>query len=152
VLGVGPEGLGTMNAVRQAGGILGVLGIGRLSQVGGTTTLFVTLLGVFGVGVMGLGLAPGYGTVLLLLLPINAVGAVCDVLGQSLMQQTVPATLRGRASGAWVVAIGLGPVGQFQIGALVSGLGVAAALGLSGAALVAVAVGARLLISPARRF
>jgi len=31
-------------------------------------------------------------------------------------------------------------------------LGVAAALGLSGAALVAVAVGARLLISPARRF
>ena len=152
VLGVGPEGLGTMNAVRQVGGILGVLGIGRLSQVGGTTTLFVSLLGVFGVGVMGLGLAPGYGTVLLLLLPINAVGAVCDVLGQSLMQQTVPATLRGRASGAWVVAIGLGPVGQFQIGALVSGLGVAAALGLSGAALVAVAVGARLLISPARRF
>jgi hypothetical protein len=82
---------------------------------------------------------------------VNAVGATCDVLGQSLMQQAVPAALRGRASGAWVVAIGVGPVGQFQIGAMVTWLGVSAALGASGAALVAVAVGARLVIARARR-
>ena len=100
----------------------------------------------------GLGLAPGYGAVLLLLLLVNSVGAVSDVLGQSFIQQTVPAALRGRASGAWVVAVGVGPVGQFQIGALVSWLGVAAALGLSGAALVVVAASAWFLISRARRF
>ena len=151
VLRVGPEGLGVMNATRQAGGIIGMLGVGRLSQMGGLTTLFVGVLGVFGAGVAGLGLAPGYGSVLLLLLLINAVGAMADVLGQSLMQQTVPAALRGRASGAWVVAIGVGPVGQFQIGALVSWLGVAAALGMSGGALVAIAVGVRLLMARARR-
>jgi hypothetical protein len=151
VLHVGPEGLGAMSAARQAGGIIGMLGVVRLSQMGGPTALFVSLLGVFGAGVAGLGLAPGYGTVLLLLLLVNTVGAMADVLGQSLMQQTVPAALRGRASGAWVVAVGVGPVGQLQIGALVSGVGVAAALGVSGAALVVISLGARLLIARARR-
>ncbi len=151
VLRVGPEGLGVMNATRQAGGILGMLGVGRLSQMGGLTRLFVGALGVFGAGVAGLGLAPGYRTVLLLLLVINAVGALADVLGQSLMQQIVPPALRGRASGAWVVAIGVGPVGQFQIGALVSWLGVAAALGMTGTALAVVAASAWLFMSRRRR-
>ena len=151
ILHVGPEGLGAMSAARQAGGIVAMLCVGRLSQLGGLTSVFVTALGVFGVGVAALGLAPGYGSVLLVLTLVNAVGATCDVLGQSLMQQAVPPALRGRASGAWVVAIGVGPVGQFQIGALVSWVGVAAALGTSGAALVAVAVGARLVMVRARR-
>jgi Major Facilitator Superfamily len=143
VLRVGPEGLGAMTAARQVGGILGVLGVGRLTQLGGLPALFVGVLGTFGAGVAILGLAPGYGAVLLLLLVINAVGAISDILGQSLMQQSVPAALRGRASGAWVVAVGVGPVGQLQIGALVSWIGVAGALGLSGGALVAVTFAAR---------
>ena len=151
ILHVGPEGLGAMNAARQAGGIVAMLCVGRLSQLGGLTSVFVTALGVFGVGVAALGLAPGYGSVLVVLTMVNAVGATCDVLGQTLMQQAVPPHLRGRASGAWVVAIGVGPVGQFQIGALVSWLGVAAALAMSGAALVAVAVGVRLMMVRARR-
>jgi len=151
ILHVGPEGLGAMNAARQAGGIVAMLGVSRLSQLGGLTSIFVTALGVFGAGVAALGLAPGFGSVLLVLTMVNAVGATCDVLGQSLMQQAVPPALRGRASGAWVVAIGVGPVGQFQIGALVAALGVGAALGASGMALVAVAVGARLMMARARR-
>ena len=151
ILRVGPEGLGAMNASRQAGGIVAMLCVGRLSQLGGLTSIFVTALGIFGVGVAALGLAPGYASVLLVLTLVNAVGATCDVLGQSIMQQAVPPALRGRASGAWVVAIGVGPVGQFQIGALVSWLGVTAALGASGAALVAVAVSARFMMARARR-
>jgi MFS family permease len=151
VLHVGPDGLGVMSATRQAGGIIGMLAVGRLSQMGGLTYIWTGVLAVFGAGVAILGLAPGYGSVLLLLFLANAVGAMSDVLGQSLMQQAVPAALRGRASGAWVVAIGVGPVGQFQIGALVSWLGVAAALGLSGGALVVVAVSARFFIARSRR-
>jgi MFS family permease len=150
VMHVGPDGLGMMNAARQAGGIVGMLGVGRLSQLGGLTAVWAGVLGVFGAGVATIGLAPGYGSVLLLLFVVNAVGAMSDVLGQSLLQQAVPAALRGRASGAWVVAIGVGPVGQFQIGALVSWLGVAAALGVSGAALVVVAIGARFVITRTR--
>jgi MFS family permease len=151
VLAVGPDGLGAMSAARQAGGILGLLVVGRLTQLGGgLTMLFVGVLGAFGAGVAGLGLASGYAAVLLLLLLTNVAGAVADVLGQALMQQVVPADLRGRASGAWVVAIGVGPVGQLQIGALVSWVGVSAALGLSGTALAALAVGTGLLIARAR--
>jgi MFS family permease len=150
VMHVGPDGLGMMSAARQAGGIVGMLAVGRLSQLGGLTAVWAGVLGVFGAGVATIGLAPGYGSVLLLLFVVNAVGAMSDVLGQSLLQQAVPAALRGRASGAWVVAIGVGPVGQFQIGALVSWLGVAAALGMSGGALVVVAISARLVITRAR--
>jgi MFS family permease len=150
VLQVGPEGLGVMSAARQAGGILGMLAVGRLSQMGSGTSLFIGVLGAFGAGVAALGLASGYGTVLLLLLLINVVGSVSDVLGQTLMQQVVPPGLRGRASGAWVVAIGVGPVGQLQIGALVSWVGVAAALGLSGTALVVIAAGTAFTVARSR--
>ena len=108
------------------------------------------MLGAFGAGVAALGLASGYGAVLLLLLLINVVGSIADVLGQTLMQQAVPAGLRGRASGAWVVAIGVGPVGQLQIGALVGWVGVGAALGLSGTALVIIAAGTAFLAARSR--
>jgi MFS family permease len=151
VLRVGPEGLGAMSAARQVGGIVGMLIVGRLTQLGGLTSLFVRVLGVFGAGVAGLGLASSYGAVLVLLVLVNVAGAVSDVLGQSLMQQAVPSGLRGRASGAWVVAIGIGPVGQLQIGALVASMGVAAALGVSGTGLVAVAIVAGSLHRRARR-
>jgi hypothetical protein len=57
----------------------------------------------------------------------------------------VPAHVRGRAGGAWVVAIGLAPLGQLQIGGLASLFGVSVALGASGAALVGLASGIALL-------
>jgi hypothetical protein len=63
------------------------------------------------------------------------------------MQLSVPAHLRGRAGGAWVVAIGLGPLGQLQIGALASLFGVSVALGASGLGLVAL-VGAAVFFFP----
>ena len=150
VLQVGPEGLGVMSAARQAGGILGMLVVGRLSQLGRLSSLFVGVLGAFGAGVAALGLASGYAAVLVLLLLTNVVGSIADVLGQTLMQQAVPAGLRGRASGAWVVAIGVGPVGQLQIGALVGWVGVGAALGLSGTALVIIAAGTAFLAARSR--
>jgi hypothetical protein len=108
------------------------------------------VLALFGAGVSALGLAPTYAVVLAVLLVVNAAGAIADVFSQSLIQQTVPAALRGRASGAWVLAIGFAPLGQLQIGALASWLGVAAALGSSGLALLAV-VGAAALVAPRLR-
>jgi hypothetical protein len=80
----------------------------------------------------------------------NAAGALADLLAQSLLQLSVPPHLRGRAGGAWVVAIGCAPLGQLQIGALASLFGVSAALGASGLALVALA-GATALLYPRLR-
>ena len=92
----------------------------------------------------------GFVGVALLVLLANAAGALADLLAQSLLQLRVPAHLRGRAGGAWVVAIGLAPLGQIQMGALASLFGVSAALGASGLGLVVLA-GATALLYPRLR-
>jgi hypothetical protein len=128
------------------------LGAGTLLTHGGGA-LFVAVLVSFGASLIGLGAAPylvGFTGVVLLVLVANAAGALADLLAQSLLQLRVPEPLRGRAGGAWVVAIGLAPLGQVQIGALASLCGVSAALGASGLGLVALG-GATALLYPRPR-
>ncbi|HVC65571.1 MAG TPA: MFS transporter [Candidatus Dormibacteraeota bacterium] len=152
VLHTGPEGLGTLNAARAVGGILAMLASMR-GFTAGSGALFVAVLVSFGGSLIALGVAPyvvGFFGVVLLVLLANAAGALADLLAQSLLQLRVPAHLRGRAGGAWVVAIGLAPLGQIQIGALASIFGVSAALGASGLGLVALA-GATALLYPRLR-
>ena len=108
----------------------------------------------FGASLVGLGLAPrlvGIAGVIVVLIAANAAGGLTDLLAQSLMQLSVPAHLRGRAGGAWVVAIGLAPLGQLQIGALASLFGVSIALGASGLGLVALTGAMALLFPRVRR-
>jgi hypothetical protein len=142
-----------MNAARSAGGILGLVASMRGSTQGGGT-LFLAVLVSFGASLVALGFAPhvvGFAGVVLVLIVANAAGALADLLAQSLVQFSVPAHLRGRAGGAWVVAIGLAPLGQLQIGALASLFGVTVALGASGFALVALASATALLFPRLRR-
>jgi hypothetical protein len=156
VLKTGPEGLGVLNAARSVGGIVGLLASmhgGVMAAVGGGGGLFLAVLVGFGVSLVGLGAAPyvvGFAGVVLVLIVANALGALTDLLAQTLLQLTSPPHLRGRAGGAWVVAIGLAPLGQLQIGALGSLVGVSGALALSGVALVAMA-GATARIYPRLR-
>ena len=139
VLAVGAEGLGAMTAARSVGGILGIAFVSGLGYARGNGALFLAMLFLFGGSLVALGVAPSFAAVLALLVLVNAVGALSDVLSQSLIQLAVPTGLRGRAGGAWVVAIGTGPLGQIQIGALASLVGVSVALALSGCALMLVA-------------
>ena len=67
---------------------------------------------------------------------INGMGTLSDILSQSLVQTAVANDLRGRAMGSWVVAVGMGPVGHVQIGALASLLTVTFALVTHGAGLL----------------
>jgi len=140
VLHAGPEGLGALSAARSVGGMLGLAAAFRGVATGAR---FLTVLLTFGLSLIVLGAAPhlvGFAGVLLVLTLVNAAGALADLLAQSLLQLGVPPALRGRAGGAWVVAIGLAPIGQLQIGALASLFGVSVALGTSGVALVVLAV------------
>ncbi|HYB40117.1 MAG TPA: MFS transporter [Candidatus Methylomirabilis sp.] len=150
VLHVGPEGLGGMNAARSIGGILGLFAVSTRRHTEGGGVLLIAVLVSFGAGLVGLGLAPhfmGLGGIVAVLVLVNSAGALTDLLAQSLMQLSAPAHHRGRAGGAWVVAIGLAPLGQLQIGALASLFGVSVALGASGLGLVALA-GATALLFP----
>jgi MFS transporter, DHA1 family, staphyloferrin A biosynthesis exporter len=149
VLDIGPEGLGALNGARAVGGILGLAAAARRGAAGGGA-LFVAVLVSFGAGLIVLGAAPhvvGFVGVLAVVTVVNAAGALADLLAQSLLQLSVPLHLRGRAGGAWVVAIGLAPLGQLQMGALASLFGVSIALGASGLALATLA-GATVLLFP----
>jgi hypothetical protein len=140
VLHTGPEGLGALSAARSVGGMLGLAAAFRGVATGAR---FLAVLLTFGLSLIVLGAAPhlvGFAGVLLVLTLVNAAGALADLFAQSLLQLGVPPALRGRAGGAWVVAIGLAPIGQLQIGALASLFGVSVALGTSGVALVLLAV------------
>jgi transmembrane secretion effector len=154
ILRVGPEGLGAMNAARAVGGIVALGAVSTRRPVEGGGVLLLTVLASFGASLIALGMAPrfvGFAGVVIVLILANSAGALTDLLAQSLMQLSVPAHLRGRAGGAWVVAIGLAPLGQLQIGALASLFGVSLALGASGLALVALASGAAMLFPRIRR-
>jgi MFS family permease len=154
VLRTGPEGLGALAAARSVGGILGLVAAYGRGAAWGGGALFVGVLLAFGASLVALGLAPmlvGLAGVWMVLVAVNAAGALADLLAQSLLQLSMPDHLRGRAGGAWVVAIGLAPLGQMQIGALASLLGVSIALGASGVALVVLAGGATLLVPRLRR-
>jgi hypothetical protein len=152
VLHTGPEGLGALNAARSVGGILGLAAASARGAAGGAR--FLAVLVLFGAGLIVLAAAPyltGFVGVLIVLTLVNAAGALADLLAQSLLQLSVPSELRGRAGGAWVVAIGLAPIGQLQIGALASLFGVSAALGASGLALVILAGATGLLFPRVKR-
>jgi hypothetical protein len=155
VLHAGPEGLGVLAAARSAGGILGLVAAYAVRPAGGGGgAFFIAVLLTFGAGVLGLGVAPslvGFAGVVVVILITNAAGALADLLAQSLLQLGAPAHLRGQAGGAWVVAIGLAPLGQLQIGAIASAFGVSAALAASGLALVALAGGIALRFPALRR-
>ncbi|HUF92580.1 MAG TPA: MFS transporter [Candidatus Limnocylindria bacterium] len=155
VLRIGPEGLGALAAARSVGGILG---LAAAAMTGGAITAgggkFLAVLLTFGLSLVALGVAPyvvGFAGVVVVLVIVNGAGALADLQAQSLMQLSVPNTLRGRAGGAWVVAIGLAPLGQMQIGALASLFGVGVAFGASGLALTILAVATGLLFPRLRR-
>jgi MFS transporter, DHA1 family, staphyloferrin A biosynthesis exporter len=154
VLHSGPEGLGALNGARAAGGIVGLAAAALRGSAGSGGALFVAVLLGFGTSLLGLALAPqvvAFAGVVGVLIVVNALGALADLLAQSLLQLGAPAHLRGRAGGAWVVAIGLAPLGQLQIGALASLFGVSLAFGASGLALVALAGVTALLFPRIRR-
>src|SRR5438552_2986879 len=141
-------GLAVLGVAMRLGWLLGSLGVGAIIARFGSGAAYLAVASGFLAG--ALGLAPyvvGVAGVVAVLIVVNAVGALADLLAQSLLQLSVPGHLRGRAGGAWVVAIGLAPLGQLQIGALASLFGVSVAFGASGVALVLLA-GATALLFP----
>ena len=154
VLHVGPEGLGVLNAARAVGGILGLFAVSARALAPRSGIVFLGVLAVFGVSLVVLGGAPyvvGFAGVVGVVVVVNAVGALADLFAQSLTQLSAAGEHRGRAGGAWVVAIGLAPLGQLQIGALASLFGVSIALGASGLGLIALTLAVALAFPRVRR-
>ena len=137
---MGPEGLGVLHAFSSAGGIIAIILISMFGQGGRHGLRFIVVLHVFGVALLLLGLAPSVHIAILALVLMSGMMALSDLFSQTLLQRLVPNDLRGRAMGAWTTAVGTGPLGNLEIGALASILGVTTALSLHGGALILLAI------------
>ena len=151
LLEVGPEGLGLLNAVGSAGGIVAILTLSFWGELQGKGRFFLSVLLLFGAALVLLGLSRSFALALLAIGVVSGLAALTDLLTQSLVQSSVANDLRGRAMGSWVLAIGMGPVGHLQIGALTALLGVTTALVANGLALALLAVVTSLTARQIRR-
>ena len=151
VLGLGADGLGLLQSVGAMGGSVTVVVLALIGGIRLRGVLYLSFLLVFGAGLMVLSQSDTLAMVLAVMLVINAAMAVVDVLSQGLMQAVVPNEARGRAAGAWQMAIGFGPVGNVHAGAVAALAGVSVALTANGGALFALALVAFLAAPRLRR-
>jgi hypothetical protein len=151
VLNVGPEGLGLMNALRSVGGIVAIVFLSGLGDVKRKGMMYLVVLHIFGASLLFLGFASTFYMAVLAIIVINGMGALSDILSQSLVQTAVPNELRGRAMGSWVLAVGMGPLGHLQIGALATALTVTFALATHGLGLLALAAGSAFFFPKLRK-
>ena len=140
VLELGPDGLGLIQSVGAMGGSVTVVVLALIGGIRLRGVLYLSFLLVFGAGLMVLSQSDTLAMVLAVMLVINAAMAVVDVLSQGLMQAVVPNQARGRAAGAWQMAIGFGPIGNVHAGAVAALAGVSVALTANGGALFAMAL------------
>ena len=141
-LGLDAAGLGVLHASRSAGGIIGGFVMAMAGPSRRLGVVWLVMIAAFGLEVMALGLAPILPVAVVVTATIAFCAVASDVLTQSMMQLSVPSALRGRAMGAWQVAVGFSPIGHLEMGLLAGAIGTAGALLLNGAALVLVAIGA----------
>jgi MFS family permease len=146
------QGLGLLHAARAVGGMITSL---TLSALGGHISrrglAYLGVIFAFGAALLLLAAADQIFLVLAAMLLVAAMAAASDVLTQSMVQLSVENHLRGRAMGAWTLAIGSAPLGHLEMGALAVALGVEGALAANGAALVAVGLITALAVPRLRR-
>ena len=137
VLSLDAFGLGVMTAVRQTGGVAGLLALSVLGDFRRKGALTFGVMLAFGACLMSLIFQIGAAYYVAMLALATACAMSVDTIYMTLMQENVPDDQRGRAMGAWTLSIGVAPVGHLGIGALAGRVGAPAALFVSGAALAA---------------
>lgn len=151
VLHLGADGLGLIQSVGAMGGAVTVVLLALAGRVRRRGMLYLLFLLVFGAGLVALSQSDSLAMVLAVMLVVNAAMAVVDVLSQGLMQAVVPNQARGRAAGAWQMAIGFGPIGNVHAGAVAAVASVAVALAANGGALFGLGLLAILFVPRLRR-
>ncbi|MDH5308240.1 MAG: MFS transporter, partial [Myxococcales bacterium] len=149
-LGMDAEGLSYLNAARALGGLAAGIALAWTIDLRRGRAYLCVIFG-FGVSLIFFASAPTLLACALAVLCLGALESGVDVLNQGMMQACVPDALRGRAMGAWSLAIGVAPLGNLQMGTLAAHFGAGTALQIHGAALLGVAALAALWIPRLRR-
>jgi MFS family permease len=150
-LGAGPKGFGLLMAVSGVGAFAGGITLARRLQHRPPMPSFLSGMGLFLLGLLGLGLCRNYWAALVFMF-IAGFGMVTQLsTGNSLLQLNVPDALRGRLMSLFgLIVMGFAPVGSILYGVAAHfigpGLTIAAA-----SVLAALGAGAVLLKNPQLR-
>lgn len=147
----GAEGLGVMQAARALGGLIASLAFSVVRELRRRGVAYLGVIHVFGGGLLLLSVSENFVLALAALLLVAGMAAASDILTQSMIQLSVPNRLRGRAMGAWVLAIGFAPVGHLEMGLLAVSLGIRDALMINGALLIGLGIFATVAAPRLRR-
>lgn len=149
---VGAVGLGQLQASRAAGGVVAslilTLGLPWLARPG---RAYLGVIAIFGFAMIGVAISNSFGLAMAALFVVSGMATASDILTQSMLQLSVPNALRGRAMGAWSLAIGISPVGQMEMGFLIGAFGLGAAFAFNGTMLITLAVLVAIAVPSLRR-
>jgi MFS family permease len=144
-LNVGASGYGFMMAAMSVGAVIGGLVVATRGRTGTWPMVFAAAGG--GVAMTLAALAPNLTTELLVLAFLGAANISFMSIGNATLQLRAAPNMRGRVMSLWYVAFqGSTPIGGPVVGAVMSGYGARAGLGLGAAACVVVAVVAALVM------
>ena len=129
VLGQGPVGLGILGASSGLGAFLGFLVINRLHRRISHGWIFVVGSCFQCLMLLSFALSQSFPLSLTLLM-LSGIGQACfGIMQSSIILLTASDEMRSRAMGILVLAIGAGPLGTLQIGALAENYGAPVTLG-----------------------
>jgi hypothetical protein len=149
---VGAVGLGQLQASRAAGGVAAslilTLGLTWLARPG---RAYLGVIAIFGFAMIGVSISHSFGLAMAALFVVSGMATASDILTQSMLQLSVPNALRGRAMGAWSLAIGISPIGQMEMGLLIGAFGLGVAFAFNGTMLITLAVVVAIMVPSLRR-
>ncbi len=133
---VGESGLGIMTAVRNVGGVVGVLVLAGISTRVRQGPLLGIACVVFGLGIAAFASSPAFALALFVLFIIGMTWASVDSLLPTLLQYSVKDEERGASVGVWNLSRGLGPLGHLEVGAIAGAIGASLALTINGGLII----------------
>ncbi|MGY1606596.1 MULTISPECIES: MFS transporter [unclassified Geodermatophilus] len=143
-----PNSLGWLFAGVSIGALLMGLTSGWVSRVDRQGAVVLAAIVVWGIAIIGFGLAPTLWLAVLFLAVAGAGDMVSAVLRSSMLQTAAPDEMRGRMQGVFLVVVAGGPrLGDLRAGAVASAAGVSAAM-VSGGVVVVVAMAVVALLVP----
>jgi MFS family permease len=143
-----PNSLGWLFAGVSIGALLMGLTSGWVSRVDRQGAVVLAAIVVWGIAIIGFGLASTLWLAVLCLAVAGAGDMVSAVLRSSMLQTAAPDDMRGRMQGVFLVVVAGGPrLGDLRAGAIASAAGVSVAM-VSGGIVVVVAMAVVALVVP----
>ncbi|HWS31687.1 MAG TPA: MFS transporter [Actinoplanes sp.] len=135
----GPKVLGLLYAAPAVGSLLATVGSGWTARVHRHGLMVLVAAGLWGVGIIGVGLSDTLWLTLFCLAFAGAADMVSGLFRMIIWNQTIPDHLRGRLAGIEMLSYTTGPLlGQLRSGAMArTGLGITGAIWAGGVLCVA---------------